>query len=603
MFSAHHLDAGVPSDAPVPFGVRDGRLLRPTPAFAAPAALPEDAVLVVALGDAWGQALAAVASSRPDGPAIATLVPGTHVVADGPLAGASLPSLYQRTTPSFTGAALAPLLATGEGLVLTDDPVALAGLLAPDEDDARWRRFLGERLVDGALALRREDDQGRYQVAWHAFRDALLALEARLEKVRYLAGGDAPTFADLLLFAFLVRLDAVHYELSKANPFRLAELPALHAFARDLYERPELHETTDGDAIRRHHYLQEPGLNPRGLLPRGGLPELDAPHDRDVAFAAPAAIDAGVEEDPTKRRGGGEWVRPQSAHRSLIAPGGPHPPEPGRYHLYAPYNCPWSHRALLGRAVKGLEDVVGASVVYFRRDPEHGWQFNARIPGCTADLAEGERYLQALYRRVGSTERSAPVLWDREAQAIVSNESAEILRMFDGAFGDLATRELVLVPEAHRGAIDRMNALVYQRINNGAYKAGFAKSQQAYDRAFDRYFAMLDYLEALLGRQPWLVPTDAPTEADLRLFPTVFRHDPVYFTRFRLNRRRIADYPRLSDWLARMLAVPGVAEASNLDHARNGYFGRTGNGVVPYGPVPLGLSPADYDDVVWQNRP
>ena len=192
--------------------------------------------------------------------------------------------------------------------------------------------------------------------------------------------------------------------------------------------------------------------------------------------------------------------------------------------------------------------------------------------------------------------------WDTKAQAIVSNESADILRMFDGAFGDLATRDLVLVPPAHRAAIDRLNALVYQRINNGAYKAGFAKSQHAYARAFDRYFAMLDYLEATLAKQPWLVPSDAPTEADLRLFPTVYRHDPIYFTRFRLNLRRIADYPRLSDWLARMMQVPGVAEASNLDPARTGYFGRTGNGIVPYGPVPLTLSPADFSEAVWLNR-
>ena len=599
MSYAHRLDGGTPNETPLPLPVEGGR---PAPAFAAPARLPEDAVLVVALGDTWGHALAAARALGPGTSALAPVRPGSHVVAAGPFAGEAVPALYARSQPGFRGLATLPLVTGASGRIVTDDRDALPRLLAPELPlGDPWLAFVSERLVDATWTLRRERDQERYQEAWKALRAALLEVEAHLAATRFLAGTEAPRFADLLLFAFLVRLDAVEYELSKANAFRLADLPALHAFARDLYERPELHETLDWEAIRRHPYGLEPELNPRGLVPRGGLPELDAPHARDL-IAASVDREEGTGEDPTKRRAGGEWVRPQSAHRTLIAEGTAHPPEPGRYHLYAPYNCPWSHRALLGRAVKGLEEVVGASVVYFRRDPDHGWQFNPRIPGCTPDLAEGERYLQALYTRVGSTERSAPVLWDTKAQAIVSNESADILRMFDGAFGDLATRDLVLVPPAHRAAIDRLNALVYQRINNGAYKAGFAKSQHAYARAFDRYFAMLDYLEATLAKQPWLVPSDAPTEADLRLFPTVYRHDPIYFTRFRLNLRRIADYPRLSDWLARMMQVPGVAEASNLDHARNGYFGRTGNGIVPYGPVPLTLSPADFSEAVWLNR-
>ncbi|MEO0325952.1 MAG: glutathione S-transferase C-terminal domain-containing protein [Myxococcota bacterium] len=601
MSYAHRLDGGTPSETPLPLPVVAGRPARPAPAFAAPAELPEDAALVVALGDAWGHALAAAHALGPGTLALAPVRPGTHVVAAGAYAGEAVPAIYARSRPGFQGLATLPLVTDASGRIVTDDRDALPRLVAPDlQAGDPWLAFVSERLVDATWVLRREADQGRYQEAWKAHRAALLEVEAHLAATRFLAGTAAPSFADLLLFAFLVRLDAVHYELSKANAFRLAELPALHGFARDLYERPELHETTDWDGMRRHHYGLEPELNPRGLLPRGGLPALDAPHERDL-LAQVDRGDAGTEEDPTKRRAGGEWVRPQSAHRTLIAEGTTHPPEAGRYHLYAPYNCPWSHRALLGRAVKGLEEAIGASVVYFRRDPDHGWQFNAAIPGCTADLAEGERYLEALYRRVGSRERSAPLLWDTKAQAIVSNESADILRMLDGAFGDLATRDLVLVPPAHRDAIDRMNARVYQRINNGAYKAGFAKTQHAYARAFDRYFAMLDHLEGVLEGQPWLVASEAPTEADLRLFPTVFRHDPVYFTRFRLNRKRIADYPRLSDWLARMLAVPGVAEASNLDHARNGYFGRTGNGVVPMGPEPLGLSPADYAEDVWLN--
>jgi putative glutathione S-transferase len=174
--------------------------------------------------------------------------------------------------------------------------------------------------------------------------------------------------------------------------------------------------------------------------------------------------------------------------------------------------------------------------------------------------------------------------------------------MFNSAFGDLAGRQLDLYPSGFREEIDRINALVYQRINNGAYKAGFARSQAAYDRAFARYFAGLDWLEALLCGRDWLAGTTVLSEADLRLFPTVYRHDAVYYARFKLNRHRITDYPRVNDWLERMLAVPGIAASSNMDHARNGYFGRTGNEIVPAGPLPLGLSSSDFPRAVWLNE-
>jgi putative glutathione S-transferase len=257
---------------------------------------------------------------------------------------------------------------------------------------------------------------------------------------------------------------------------------------------------------------------------------------------------------------------------------------------------------LLARSVKGLDDVVGASVVYFRRDPDNGWQFNPAIPGCTPDLAEASRFVVDRYRDSGSDERSVPVLWDTKSKSIVNNESAEILRMFNGAFGDLARRDIDLYPEGFRTEIDRLNAAVYQRINNGAYKAGFASSQRAYERAFDRYFRAFRWIDGLLGERDWLAGTVQMSEADLRLFPTIFRHDEVYYSRFKLNAARLDAYPNLERWLDAIMGVPGVAEASSLDHARNGYFGRTGNEIVPAGPSPLGLSRKDFSDDVWLNR-
>ena len=453
-------------------------------------------------------------------------------------------------------------------------------------------------LVDAVEALRAPPSQAAYELAHAAIAAQVARFDARLRTTRFLEG-PTPTFADALLFAFAVRLDAVYVPLHKATVGLLADYPHLAAFARDLFERPEVYERTDLRSIRAARWVEDPVLNPRGIVPRGGLPDLDAPHFRHLDFTG-SATDGATEEDQNAARGQGEWVRGRSELRSRIGDAD-FPPEPGRYHLYAPYNCPWSHRALLARSVKGLEDVVGATVVYFRRDPEHGWQVNPRIPGCTDDPVNGVRFVRALYERVGSEEKSVPVLWDGARGTIVNNESAEILRMFDAAFGGLATRDVALYPAAHADAIDRLNDLVYQRINNGAYKAGFARSQAAYDRAFARYFSALAWLDGHLEGRDFLVG-EALTEADLRLFPTLFRHDAVYLTRFKLNAHRLTDYRNLQPWLDRMLAWPGVAEASNLDHARNGYFGRSGNEIVPAGPVPLGLSPKDFSREVWLNR-
>ena len=495
-------------------------------------------------------------------------------------------------------------IAEGDGAPRLDgaalDPIAIARALAPGRvsDDERWARAALD-LIEGAVAIGAEDDQAGYEQKYAAWVSDLERVEAHLAGRRF-ATGPEPRFDDLLLFAFAVRLDGVWFALLKANRFLLEDLPALHGHARDLFELPEVHERTDLDAIvaAAHRDPRWEVLNPRGLVPAGGRPDLDAPHFRDELVDAGLAVDASVEEDPDASRATGEFVRGQSGHRGWVGTER-FPAEPGRYHLFAPYNCPWSHRALLGRSVKGLHDVIGATVVYFRRHPERGWQMNPAIPGCTEDPVEGHRFVKAYYEAEGSSEKSVPILYDTETARIVNNESAELLRMFDDAFGALATRDLRLYPPAHRAAIDRINEHVYQRINNGAYKAGFARSQHAYERAFARYFAALRWLDGLLEGRDWLVGSDAPTEADLRLFPTVFRHDAVYYARFRLNAARVRDYPRLAAWLDRMLAWPGVADASNLDHARNGYYGRTGNEIVPAGPLPLGLSPKDFTREVW----
>lgn len=574
------------------------------PSRAQPPELGSEQIIALTVAEPWGHLLAiahALASDEAGLPTLSRYERRAGQFVDGPLRGTRWRELSEST-----GGAPLPLLLDAEGSrVLCDDPLAIAEALAPGLFGGGGRaraEELREALIDPVYRLGRISDQADYEAAHGELAEIVASLDAELAKTRFL-GGSEPSVADILLYTFSVRLDPVFYELYKATVGLLADFEALEAHARDLYERPAFYETTDFDLIKEHHYLVEPVTNPKKLIPAGGIPDLDAPHFRADQFAQ-RNNDEAVEEAQDKQRASGEWVRPHSEERRWIrADGeGAYPAEAGRYHLYAPYNCPWSHRTLLGRAVLGLEEVVGASIVYFRRDPERGWQFNPAIPGCTADLANGEDYVVALYESVGSEERSVPLLWDTQTDTIVSNESTDILRIFATEFGALAARDLDLYPSEHRAEIDRINAAVYQRINNGAYKAGFSGSQLAYERAFARYFRALDWLEDLLGERRWLAGSARPTEADLRLFPTVFRHDAVYYARFKLNLRRIADYPRLADWLDRMMQVPGVAAASNLDHARNGYFGRTGNEIVPAGPVPLGLSPRDFSRAVWLNE-
>jgi putative glutathione S-transferase len=283
-------------------------------------------------------------------------------------------------------------------------------------------------------------------------------------------------------------------------------------------------------------------------------------------------------------------VRKRSGHRDAVTVEGgtKYPAEAGRYHLYIANNCPWSHRTALARSLKCLEDVVSMDVLLYRRDPEHGWQFCETEPGCTPDTVNGSRYLREIYEGVGSNEKSVPVLWDRKTGTIVSNESAEIIRMFDRAFAVLTTSEFELYPDDLAAQIDRLNVFTYHAINNGAYKAGFAAGQEAYEAAYHTFFRALELIDQMLRGRRFLLGARL-TEADVRLFPTIFRFDAVYYTRFNLNERMVRDIPSLHRWLQAMLDIPAVRRASNLDHCRKGYFGRSGNNIVPLGPRSAGL--------------
>lgn len=287
----------------------------------------------------------------------------------------------------------------------------------------------------------------------------------------------------------------------------------------------------------------------------------------------------------------GKYKRQDSLFRETISeePGAKFVPESGRYHLYVSLACPWAHRALIFRKLKGLESHIDVSVV----EPDmltNGWEFGD-YPAATGDKLYGVDYMHQIYTKAqpdATTRVTVPVLWDKKTQSIVNNESSEIIRIFNAQFNGLTGNELDFYPEDKRAAIDEINDFVYHNINNGVYKAGFATTQEAYEEAVYALFDALDKVDEILSINRYLTG-DSITEADWRLFTTLVRFDAVYVGHFKCNLKRIADYPNLSGYLRELYHYPGIAETVNLDHIkRHYYFSHTminPTQVVPSGPL------------------
>jgi putative glutathione S-transferase len=287
----------------------------------------------------------------------------------------------------------------------------------------------------------------------------------------------------------------------------------------------------------------------------------------------------------------GEFERSETTFRNFIEddPDAEFPAETGRYHLYVSYACPWAHRTLLVRALKGLEDAITVDVVDpFRADD--GWQFTPEKEGCTPDTVNGFDYLRETYVEAdpdATCRVTVPVLWDKQQDTIVNNESAEILRMLDtemdgvtasaasGGSSDssdgVATRDVDLYPEGYQEEIDRIIEDIYEPINNGVYRTGFAKSQEAYDRAVTELFDALDHWDEVLADQRYLAG-DRLTEADICMFTTLVRFDQVYHTHFMCNVKHIHEYDNLWPYLRDLFQTPGVAETVNMDHIKEHYY-------------------------------
>ena len=293
---------------------------------------------------------------------------------------------------------------------------------------------------------------------------------------------------------------------------------------------------------------------------------------------------------------GGHFVRPDAKVRNWItADGSPGPSgtggfkaEAGRYHLYIALSCPWAHRTMIFRQLKGLTDMISVSVVN-SISGSHGWTFEDG-PGVVPDPEIGANYLYEVYLHSDSNysgQVTVPTLWDKAQKTIVSNESSEIIRMFNSAFDEIGALPGDYYPEALRDEIDEVNELVYPAINNGVYRTGFATSQEAYDAAFEKLFGALDTLERRLENSTYLVG-DQLTEADWRLYPTLVRFDHVYYGAFRCNKKRITDYPNLWRWLRHLHNMPGIAETFDAWSVKAHYYASDKllrqTRIVPLGP-------------------
>jgi glutathionyl-hydroquinone reductase len=293
----------------------------------------------------------------------------------------------------------------------------------------------------------------------------------------------------------------------------------------------------------------------------------------------------------------GEFVRKAAQFRNWVTPDGAPGPsgtggfkaEPGRYHLYVSLACPWAHRTLIFRKLKGLEEMIGVSVVHPLMR-ENGWTFAKDFEGTTGDLLFGSDFMHQIYTRADpnySGRVTVPVLWDKTQDTMVANESSEIIRMFNSAFDGLGATAVDYYPEPLRPEIDAINAVIYETVNNGVYRCGFATTQAAYEDAFGKLFETLDMLEARLTAQDWLVGNQI-TEADWRLFTTLIRFDAVYVGHFKCNKKRIADYTALSAYVARLYNHPRLAETVSIPQIKHHYYAShesiNPTGIVPAGP-------------------
>jgi glutathionyl-hydroquinone reductase len=285
----------------------------------------------------------------------------------------------------------------------------------------------------------------------------------------------------------------------------------------------------------------------------------------------------------------GAYARIPRSFLDVISPDHPiFQPESNRYHLYVSYACPWAHRTLIYRKLKGLEEHISVSVVH----PDmlmDGWIFDDSYPEATKDHLFDSAFLREIYQKADpeiTTSVTVPVLWDKNTATIVNNESSEIIRIFNSSFNELTGNNDDYYPEDRRQIIDQLNDKIYSAVNNGVYRTGFAKTQKAYDEAVSALFETLDELDEILAQNKYLTGNEI-TEADLRLIPTLLRFDSVYVTHFKCNCKRIKDYKHLGRYAKELYGIPAIKETTNLDHIKRHYY-YSHESINPYRIIPKG---------------
>jgi len=534
-----------------------------------------------------------------------------------PIQAKTLLEIYLAAEPKYTGNITTPTLYDSKSnKILSNDsfgimrhfvetvPDELGHLYTdPEAIDKEGRKIdteLGNRVYMCGLAK----TQVAYEEGLGRIFSELDRLETLLSDNRLYLLGDNLSLADLQLTSCLVRFDPVYFSLFKCYTRRISSYPFLSSYLRrSTQEIGSEAMALDLDQIVYHYYSNFTSANPNGVVPIGYRKDfLDGGKDNyvdqsDGVVSKEVSAVGGVDQNQTnaeERKAKGEFVRSVSTFRHWLG-GEDFPMEPDRYVLFVANNCPWCHRTLVARALyPEVEKMVQVSTMFYRRG-EEGWRFlpteESEFKSFETDQPDlltgidksdptknGFKCARDIYRlsEPTSTQKSVPILFDTKTKRVVSNESADIVRMF-GSVSKGSSKD-----DASLEIIDRINARVYQDVNNGAYRAGFSSDQASYEDATAKYFRALSWLDGILSKSKYLASDEIPTEADIRLFPTIFRHDPVYFSRMKLNLAMVRDYPNLNRWFLDMKNRKAVDKASRLDHCIAGYFGRTGNNLVPF---------------------
>ncbi|CAI9090541.1 OLC1v1025340C1 [Oldenlandia corymbosa var. corymbosa] len=445
--------------------------------------------------------------------------------------------------------------------------------------------------------------QEPYDAAVKKLYESLDKCEEILSKQRYLCG-ETITEADIRLFVTLIRFDEVYAVHFKCNKKLLREYPNLFNYTKDIFQIPGMSSTVNMEHIKKHYYGSHPSINPFGIIPQGVV---------DVVFCScfgyfddPMAVVKLQKQKPVylcllqisnkhtlqvagmnkgEISASGAFVRTASTFRNFISrdPNSDFPAEAGRYHLYISYGCPWASRCLAGLYIKGLDKIISFNSVKSAwgrtkdTDDHMGWIFpdtSTEQDGATPDPWNEAKSIRELYDIASanySGKYTVPVLWDKKLKTIVNNESSEILRMLNAEFNDLAENPgLDLYPSHLQATIDELNEWIYDDINNGVYKCGFARKQEAYDEAVNRLFDALDKCEEILSKQRYLCGGTL-TEADIRMFVTLIRFDEAYAIHFKCNKKCLREYLNLFNYTKDIFQIPGMSSSVNMEHIKKGY--------------------------------